>query len=70
MIFLFLAFAALAAALFGYFVWRKGAPALVVLAYEKAGTPPKSSRLKNEWVSAARFYSHAAPRTPNPAKFT
>lgn len=55
MIFLFLTFAALAAALFGYFVWRKSAPALVVLAYEKAGTPPKSSRLKNEWVSAAQF---------------
>lgn len=47
--------AAALAALFIYLFLRRQPHALFVLAYEKAGRPYKSSRLKNQWVTAEEF---------------
>lgn len=37
--------------------WRPKAPGLRVLCYHKIGDPPKGSRLKDLWVSTAKFRS-------------
>lgn len=47
--------AALLAALFIWLFLRRRPHALFVLAYEKTGTPAPSSRLKNQWITAAEF---------------
>ena len=39
----------------GYFILRRRPHALFVLAYEKAGISPKTSRFKTSWISAQRF---------------
>ncbi len=38
-----------------YFFLRRRPHALIVLVYEKAGTPPPNSRLKNEWINPHAF---------------